>query len=107
MHAIWQAPSLASEGSFYGGFDEVKLAHMSWFAQLLIWGWVYLVWAFVVAFAISFYYAASTVIYLLLRREVDLTDLEDVHFEDIPAEQSAAAPPPTAPEGGTSLPVIP
>lgn len=107
LHAIWQAPTLSGEGSFWGSFDEVKLANISWFAQLLVRGWVYLLWALVVAFAISFFYSASTVIYLLLRREVDLTDVEDVYFEDLPAEETAAAPPPTAPEGGTSLPVIP
>ncbi|HKQ50109.1 MAG TPA: hypothetical protein VJZ71_18680 [Phycisphaerae bacterium] len=106
LHAIWQAPTLSGEGSFWGSFDEVKLANISWFAQLLVRGWVYLLWALVAAFAISFFYSASTVIYLLLRREVDLTDVEDVYFEDLPAEETAAAPP-TAPEGGTSLPVIP
>lgn len=108
LHAIWQAPSLTGESSFWGSFDEVKLANLSWFAQILFRGWIYLVWALVAAFAISFFYSASTVIYLLLRREVDLTDLEDVFFDDLPADQAAAAPPeqPPSPSGGTSLPVI-
>jgi len=110
LDAIWHAPTLTGEGSFWGSFDEVKLAHMSWFAQLLVRGWVYVVWSLVAAFAISFFYSASTVIYLLLRREVDLTDVEDVYFEDLPAEESAA-PTPSAQSppqgGGTSLPVIP
>lgn len=107
LDAIWQAPSLTGEGSFWGGFDEVKLAGMSWFGQLLIRGWIYVVWALVVAFAVSFFFSASTQIYLLLRREVDLTDVEDVYFDDRPAGETATPPePPAPPAGETSLPVI-
>jgi hypothetical protein len=107
LDAIWQAPAIAGQGPFWGGFDEVKVANMSWFAQLLIRGWVYLLWALVVAFAISFFYSASTIIYLLLRREVDLTDVEEVYFEELPSDTGAASAPPPPPASGTSLPVIP
>ena len=46
------------------------------------------------AFAISFYFSASTVIYVLLRAKVDATELEDIYlpdadeeFVEVPAEE--------------------
>ena len=33
------------------------------------------------AFAISFYFSANTIIYYLMRREVDATELDDVYVE--------------------------
>jgi len=34
------------------------------------------------AFAISFYFSANTIIYYLMRREVDATELDDVYVEE-------------------------
>jgi len=44
--------------------------------------WIYLVIGLIGAFAISFYFSANTVIYYLMRREVDATDLDDVYVEE-------------------------
>jgi hypothetical protein len=114
LDALWQAPSLTGATPFYGGFDDsIPLAHMSWFAQFLIKVWIYVVWGFVAAFAVSFFYSASTLVYLLLRREVDATDMEDVYLEDAITDETAAPPagPAPAPQaagtaGGTSLPIL-
>ncbi len=115
LDAIWQAPTLlGGDTTFYGSFGEVKLAHMSWFAQVLVKTWVYGVWGLVAAVAISYFLCANTNIYLLLRREVDATDLEDVYLDDM--QDDVAPPPPSGSppkdtpgagaSGGTSLPVI-
>lgn len=109
LDAIWQGPSLIGESAFYGSFEGEPLAHMSWFAQILVRLWIYVVWAMVAAFLVSFYFSASTLIYLLLRREVDATDLEDVYLEDTADDVASMSKPPDAPTGtgsGTSLPVI-
>ena len=50
-------------------------------AGLIVW-WVYLVIGLVGAFAISFYFSANTIIYYLMRREVDATELDDVYVEE-------------------------
>ncbi len=43
--------------------------------------WVYLAIGMLGAFAISFYFSANTVIYFLMRHEVDATELDDVYLE--------------------------
>jgi hypothetical protein len=43
--------------------------------------WIYLLIGTLGAFAISFYFAANTIIYFLMRRELDATELDDVYLE--------------------------
>jgi hypothetical protein len=52
------------------------------FAAGMISFWVYLVIGLLGAYAISFYFSANTIIYYLMRREVDATELEDVYVEE-------------------------
>ena len=61
--------------------------------------WNYLAIGLVGAFAISFYFSANTIIYYLMRREVDATELDDVYLEQAdedfggePAATGAGAP---------------
>jgi hypothetical protein len=65
--------------------------------------WVYLTIGLLGAFAISFYFSANTIIYYLMRREVDATELDDVYVEETEDEfgepvatTGAAAPVPSA-----------
>jgi hypothetical protein len=44
--------------------------------------WVYLTIGLLGAYAISFYFSANTIIYYLMRREVDATELDDVYVEE-------------------------
>ncbi|HWB54160.1 MAG TPA: hypothetical protein VG722_08205 [Tepidisphaeraceae bacterium] len=77
---IWPVPSL------------VPLPYRVDFASLHNWGdktgavlisiWVYLTIALLGAFAISFYFSASTIVYVLLRSKVDATDLDDIYLHD-------------------------
>ncbi len=65
----------------------------------LIGMWVYLVIAILGAYAISFYFSSNTIIYYLMRNEVDATDMEDVYVEQQDDELTdgtlAPAPEPT------------
>jgi hypothetical protein len=56
--------------------------------------WVYMTITLVGAYAVSFYFSANTIIYFLLRREVDATELDDVYVEEIEEEFSETAPAP-------------
>lgn len=56
--------------------------------------WYYLVVGLVGAYAVSFYFSASTIIYSLLRFEVDATELDDVYLEDADDEELLEASPP-------------
>lgn len=117
LSAVWQAPDAAGATPFWGTFDSAHLmtaknepaepASATWLGQFLIKVWIYLVVAAVAAFAVSFAYCACTLIYFLLRREVDATDMEDVYLEDHQNEAATTAPPPAdSGAGGTSLPVV-
>lgn len=109
FESVWQPPTLMGDTPFYGSFDGPELSHVSVVTKFFLQCWVYGVWALVAAIAINYFFAANTIIYLLLRREEDLTDIEDVYMEDMP-DAPAAAPAVEASKpggsGGTSLPVI-
>jgi hypothetical protein len=69
-------------------------------AATLIAMWVYLVLSFLAAFVISFYFSSNTLIYFLMRREVDATELDDVFIED--NEDDFTEPGPTTPVPASS-----
>jgi hypothetical protein len=110
LNALWHGPALVGDTTFWGGFGPHQFAHLSWFAQLWFYLWIFTVVGFVGAFVVSFFYSASTLMYFLLRREVDATDLDDVYLEETPV---APPPPPAAPAAekddkgtDTSVPVV-
>jgi hypothetical protein len=75
--------------------------------------WVYLTVGMLGAFAISFYFSANTIIYYLMRNEVDATELDDVYLEQSEEEfaEGAAATAGTvtapAPVAGSDVPASP
>jgi hypothetical protein len=94
--SIWPAPS------FYNLTYSIDYAHlkpMDDVAAGLISFWVYLVIGLLGAFAISFYFSANTIIYYLMRREVDATELDDVYVEE--SEDEFGEPLPVAAGTGT------
>lgn len=110
LDAMWQSPDLGMGLPFWGGFGGPELTGAAWLGQFLLKGWIYALWGAVAAFVVSFAYSACTVIYFLLRREVDATDLEDVYLDN---QDGEGGPPATAESdsgasesGDTSLPVV-
>jgi hypothetical protein len=64
---------------------DVPYESLKWsekFAAGMISAWVYLVIGLLGAYVISFYFSVNTIIYYLMRREVDATELDDVYVED-------------------------
>jgi hypothetical protein len=73
--------------------------------------WLYLLYFMVIGFVYSYFWSASTVIYYLLRRDVDNTEMQEVYLEGeeedegLPIEPAPASPvvtpaQPTAPGAG-------
>jgi len=84
---------------------DIDFAGMKWsedIAAFLICLWVFLLIGLVGAFVISFYFSANTIIYYLMRREVDATELEDVYVED--AEDDIVEPAGAVPAGAVATP---
>lgn len=78
--------SLAAWGTSWGSgaelLQETLAAGKSTWAGTLFWFWRGVVDAIVLGFAFAFFWAASAAIYLLLRHDVDGTELDETHLED-------------------------
>jgi hypothetical protein len=57
--------------------------------------WLYLVFLMIIGFGYSYFWSASSIIYLLMRRKVDDTELDEVHLEEEDLETPAYAAPTT------------
>lgn len=107
LDALWPAPQFSSLPY------SIAFPSLNWGQDLgafFIALWVYLAIAVLGAFAISFYFSASTIIYYLMRKEVDATELDDVYLEQPDEElpQTPAAPEPAAPAAAApSAPAAP
>jgi hypothetical protein len=64
--------------------DQIILGTQAWDAsgQFFVGLWLTIVTGLLVAFAMSFFLSGSTIIYFLLRREVDATDIEEIYIGD-------------------------
>ena len=71
--------------------DYLALSPAGDIGAFLVAFWAYLTIAMLGAFAISFYFSANTIIYYLMRREVDATEMDDVYLEQ-PEEDFAETP---------------
>ncbi len=79
LDVLWPAPTFDSlmsvaPSAAMGGVEPIG----AW----LIWFWTMLVAVTVLAFLLSFCASAKTVIYFLLRRRIDATDLDDVYVDE-------------------------
>jgi len=97
LDAMWQAPTFDGGRPFFGTFDKQSLRHVSWFGQWCLKVWIYALWGLVAACVVGFFYSASSVIFFLLRRDVDLTDIEECYLEEAQADDAAPAQPPETP----------
>ena len=80
---LWPRPGAGSPTNplpYTPAYDHLKSTEAI-SAGLMVW-WIYLVIGLIGAFAISFYFSANTIIYYLMRREVDATELDDVYVEE-------------------------
>jgi hypothetical protein len=78
---LWQTMWTGPHGRLSYDIDFLTLRGDQDFAAGLVAFWVYLVISMVGAFVISFYFSANTIIYYLMRREVDATEPDDVYLE--------------------------
>jgi hypothetical protein len=98
--SIWPTPGSPGGQLVYSPDYE----HLKWSEDItagIISIWVYLVIGLLGAYAISFYFSANTIIYYLMRREVDATELEDVYVEESEDEFADAAAGAPGAAGGT------
>lgn len=91
---------------------------MTWYNKVgavLVAFWLWLLFLLMLGFGYSYFWSAGTIIYLLMRRKVDDTEMDEVYLEeeDLEGSYGAVAPPATkpaapsaAPAGGPSLQMV-
>ncbi len=111
-NVIWPRPEL---GSFTSSLSTLPLTSAGSAAAFLVQCWMHLIVFVLGAFAVSFYFCSNTIIYYLLRKDVDATEMDDVFIEeseedfiDRPAAQTSGVAPSTpameAAPAATSVP---
>jgi hypothetical protein len=106
-HALWTALWPGS-GVWHLPYhvDYISLSFGQKVAAFLIALWVFLVIAFLGAYLVSYYFSSSTVIYYLMRREVDATELDDVYVEQSDDDFAEPAPATSAMPGAPAATVV-
>lgn len=94
-NAMWPGPLINGRLAYAVDFGALGPGQKVGAFFILV--WVYLVIALLGAFVISFYFSANTVIYYLMRREVDATELDDVYLEQVDEDFAETAPVLTTP----------
>jgi hypothetical protein len=101
LDVMWAAPSF---NMLRGPMNWAGMTGAEKVGAFFIALWVFLVIAAVWAFLLSYIASSTTVIYYLLRRKVDATDLDEVYVEErpeeLPAPAAAPAEQPEAPAQG-------
>jgi len=79
LSVMWPSPSMTGRLSYWVDYSALTAGQK--IGALMINCWVMLLVAFLGAFAISLYFSANTIIYFLMRGEVDSTEMDDVYLE--------------------------
>jgi hypothetical protein len=90
-----------------GALDPDYLAKLTLYNKIgagMVAIWLYLGFMLIVGFAYSFFWCASTIIYLLMRRRVDDTEMDEVYLEDEETEEPYPTSPATSAPGSASAP---
>jgi hypothetical protein len=85
--AVWPAPHF---GNLSGSALGATSTGTAWFAAIVIHIFVLAIVGLIVAFILSFYFSANTIIYALLRNKVDNTSLEEICQDSTAAELGGA-----------------
>src|SRR5207302_2010505 len=88
-NTMWPSPSTIGRLTY--DINYLPLGSGQKIGAFLIMVWVYLAIGLLGAFAISFYFSANTIIYFLMRHEVDATELDDVYLEQTDDEFAETA----------------
>ena len=92
--------------------DKAYRDDMTWWNEAgagMVTFWMVLVFLLMIGCSYSYFWSASTMIYLLMRKKVDEVELDEVYIEEEPAPALApppAPPTPSGPPGSVSLPTV-
>lgn len=109
LDALW--PSPLTNGQLTYDLEHLAMSTSQSLSASILSVWIYLAIGVLGAFAISFYFSAHTAIYLLMRHEVDATEMDEVYleqsdetFEEAPVAIAAEGTEGVAPSGDAAPP---
>lgn len=83
----------------HAAYKSENLAWYNYISATLVGLWTTLILLFVVGYGYSYFFTASTMIYLIMRHTVDDTDIDEVYADDdMPDEAFLPPTPPAAPD---------
>ncbi|HEV3262624.1 MAG TPA: hypothetical protein VG013_37635 [Gemmataceae bacterium] len=105
--------SVVKDGAIDSEAYKAYTDGLTWFNKtgaVMVSGWMYLIFLMVIGFGYSYFWSAGTIVYLLMRRKVDDTELDEVYLEEDESDEAysanappAPAPAPAAPEPGLTM----
>ena len=87
LSALWPSPPSFTRLSY--DIDFINLSGVQSLAAGILAFWIYLIVALLAAYAVSLYFSLGTIVYFLMRREVDATELEEVYLDPHDEEYGA------------------
>jgi hypothetical protein len=108
---VQEAGAVVQEGQVSRDAYGQYVGKMAWYNTLAAWMvafWLYLFFLLILGFGYSYFWTASSIIYLLLRRKVDDAEMDEVYFEEdeqdeYPLGPPAAPKPAAAPAPGMTM----
>jgi hypothetical protein len=94
LAAMWPDPATTGRLSYAADYQALSFGQQ--IGAFCMNCWVMLLVSFLGAFAISLYFSANTIIYFLMRGEVDSTELDDVYLEQAEDEIEVVVSAPVA-----------
>jgi hypothetical protein len=88
---MWPSPVASGRLAYQVRYDVLSFGQS--IGAFFIHVWVMLLVSVMGAYVISIYFSANTIIYFLMRREVDSTEIDDVYLEQSPDDFDTASPP--------------
>lgn len=88
---------------------RVYTEELTWYNHVgayLVSFWLCLFFLMIVGFGYSYFWTASSIIYLLMRRRVDDTDMDEIYLEDEELDEPAPLPPMPEPEKPAGAPMM-
>lgn len=92
---LWPGPVVTGRLAYTPEYFSMGVGES--IGAFFIWLWTQLLAGLLGAFAISFYFVSNTVIYFLMRKEVDATEMDDVYLEQGDEDFADTLPPATVP----------
>lgn len=105
LDVVWQMPTFVDLRPHTLDWQLLSAGEVVLFGLIAL--WTYIVWGLLQSWLISFYFTGSSMAYLLLRKDVDAIDVEEIYAEEEPDAETLADAPAAQPAAADAPAVAP